>query len=220
MPVHSKSLPLVLIWIALFPKCCNFPHTALNACSAHPAKWDQLAWQHAVAVHDDVFDSPFTSTRSGGPSTHIQIHTIAPASTRDNQDMLVPSHTGGLWNSYTYRHSHTDMKNITIREEKWHSKGRWRGCVRKKKIQEGGWLNLDSHLWGRRQTDKQGERQGVKRRWRWKDGERWEAAGRKAELVENCPNRRSKEKDIYLIESEGAWTHVHSSCQADSKHEV
>lgn len=154
MPVHSKSLPLVLIWIALFPKCCNFPHTALNACSAHPAKWDQLAWQHAVAVHDDVFDSPFTSTRSGGPSTHIQIHTIAPASTRDNQDMLVPSHTGGLWNSYTYRHSHTDMKNITIREEKWHSKGRWRGCVRKKK-NTGGRMTQSGFTPLREKTNRQ-----------------------------------------------------------------
>ncbi len=35
------------------------------------------------------------------------------------------------------------------------------------------------------------------------DAEKWEAAGRSAELVENCPNRRSKEKDMYLIESEG-----------------
>lgn len=87
------------------------------------------------------------TVRSRQHAAKCQAHTYTnmQASTRYNQDISVPPHTASLWNSYTYGHSNTDMKNITIKEEKENSKERWTGRGWKKK--NGGEGVEDDSIW-------------------------------------------------------------------------
>lgn len=108
---------------SFIPQKLPFPSNTqgLDARCAPPAKWDQLARQHAVAVHDDVFDSPFTSTRRRTPRE-------LPPGGRPGRIMTRGRRSPG----FSHMCSHADVKNIMTEEER----GTWREKTKRLRVKK------------------------------------------------------------------------------------